>query len=342
MPSENASSHTTKHAATVVRKFLGLTPKAYRKDLALLRSRINIVEKLMSENRWNEIQFDKLPSRAGFIYRNAFARRDLIAKKYENFAKSETTKVNADVLYPYEIAHRAFSIGYNISVDDTERLMLQKYWDNLPNYYGDHKENGLAIVDTSGSMWGQPLDVAVSLGAYVAEKAHGPFANYFITFSNDPQLVRFEGVDIVDKFNRARHADWGGSTNIEAVFDMLLKIAQRRNVRISDMPTRLYIFSDMEFNACMTGNVQYWMRSEDEAETLLEGIAKKWAAAGYKLPHVIFWNLDARQNNIPAMGGRFSYVSGFSPVMIQTILGGKDGYDLMLEKLNSERYAAIR
>lgn len=74
----------------------------------------------------------------------------------------------------------------------------------------------------------------------------------------------------------------------------------------------------------------------------LEGIAKKWAAAGYKLPHVIFWNLDARQNNIPAMGGRFSYVSGFSPVMIQTILGGKDGYDLMLEKLNSERYAAIR
>lgn len=346
MPSENASSHTTKHAATVVRKFLGLTPKAYRKDLALLRSRINIVEKLMSENRWNEIQFDKLPSRAGFIYRNAFARRDLIAKKYENFAKSETTKVNADVLYPYEIAHRAFSIGYNISVDYTERLMLQKYWDNLPNYYGDHKENGLAIVDTSGSMWGQPLDVAVSLGAYVAEKAHGPFANYFITFSDDPQLVRFEGVDIVDKFKRAKSADWGGFTNIEAVFDMLLKTAQRRNVRISDMPTRLYIFSDMEFNACMTGNFRYWedgvLRSEDEVETLLEGITKKWAAAGYELPHVIFWNLDARQNNIPAMGGRFSYVSGFSPVMIQTILGGKDGYDLMLEKLNSERYAAIR
>lgn len=346
LKSENASSTETKKLAKKTREAFNMTAREYRKLLSYGREKTKVLERLMSANEWDKIDFSKIPSKAGLIYRQAFARRDLIAKKYENFAKSETTKVNADVLYPYEIAHRAFSIGYNISVDDTERLMLQKYWDNLPNYYGDHKENGLAIVDTSGSMWGQPLDVAVSLGAYVAEKAHGPFANYFITFSDDPQLVRFEGVDIVDKFNRAKHADWDGSTNIEAVFDMLLKIAQRRNVRISDMPTRLYIFSDMEFNACMTGNFQYCedgvLRSEDEAETLLEGIAKKWAAAGYKLPHVIFWNLDARQNNIPAMGGRFSYVSGFSPVMIQTILGGKDGYDLMLEKLNSERYAAIR
>ena len=339
MPSQNASNADTRRLGHVLANFLGMTSREYRKTLSTLRERINVLERLMSAGRWQDIQFDKIPSKAGLIYRQAFARRDILAKKYEAFAKSKDTKVNADVLYPYEIAHRAFYIGY---IDDTERLMLQKYWDNLPNYYGDHKENGLAIVDTSGSMWGQPLDVAVSLGAYVAEKAHGPFANYFITFSDDPQLVRFEGVDIVDKFNRARHADWGGSTNIEAVFDMLLKIAQRRNVRISDMPTRLYIFSDMEFNACMTDCEDGALRSEDEAETLLEGIAKKWAAAGYKLPHVIFWNLDARQNNIPAMGGRFSYVSGFSPVMIQTILGGKDGYDLMLEKLNSERYAAIR
>lgn len=339
MPSQNASNADTRRLGHVLANFLGMTSREYRKTLSTLRERINVLERLMSAGRWQDIQFDKIPSKAGLIYRNAFARRDILVKKYEAFAKSKDTKVNADVLYPYEIAHRAFYIGY---IDDTERLMLQKYWDNLPNYYGDHKENGLAIVDTSGSMWGQPLDVAVSLGAYVAEKAHGPFANYFITFSDDPQLVRFEGVDIVDKFNRARHADWGGSTNIEAVFDMLLKIAQRRNVRISDMPTRLYIFSDMEFNACMTDCEDGALRSEDEAETLLEGIAKKWAAAGYKLPHVIFWNLDARQNNIPAMGGRFSYVSGFSPVMIQTILGGKDGYDLMLEKLNSERYAAIR
>lgn len=355
MPSENASSHTTKHAATVVRKFLGLTPKAYRKDLALLRSRINIVEKLMSENRWNEIDFSAIPSRAGFIYRNAFARRDLIAKKYENFAKSETTKVNADVLYPYDIAHRAFAMRYNTNLEDPTRLMLQKYWDNLKDFYNGREENGIAVVDVSGSMSGTPMEAAVSMGAYIADKAHGPFANHFITFSAYPELVRFEGVDIVDKLNRCTRADWGMNTNVQAVFDMLLDTAMKQNVKAEDMPDKLFIFSDMEFDKCVTFDTPktthrntWWdsgrtVRDENEVNSDLELIAKQWAAAGYKLPHVIFWNLDARQNNIPAtMGGRFSYVSGFSPVMIQTILGGKDGYDLMLEKLNSERYAAIR
>ena len=354
MPSENASSHTTKHAATVVRKFLGLTPKAYRKDLALLRSRINIVEKLMSENRWNEIQFDNLPSRAGLIYRQAFARRDILAKKYEAFAKSKDTKVNADALYPHDVAHRAFAMRYNTNLEDPTRLMLQKYWDNLKDFYNGREENGIAVVDVSGSMSGTPMEAAVSMGAYIADKAHGPFANHFITFSAHPELVRFEGVDIVDKLNRCVQADWGMNTNVQAVFDMLLDTAMKQNVKAEDMPDKLFIFSDMEFDECVTFDTPktthrntWWdsgrtVRDENEVNSDLELIAKQWAAAGYKLPHVIFWNLDARQNNIPAMGGRFSYVSGFSPVMIQTILGGKDGYDLMLEKLNSERYAAIR
>jgi hypothetical protein len=76
-------------------------------------------------------------------------------------------------------------------------------------------------------------------------------------------------------------------------------------------------------------------------ETLLESIASEWAAAGYELPKVVFWNLRASENNIPALGGRFSYVSGYSMSMIETILSGKDGYDLMLEKLLSERYSLV-
>lgn len=339
LPSENASSKVTKSAAAKVRVYFDLSHKEYRKALSELRSRINIVEKLMSQGKWQDIQFDKIPSRAGLIYKNAFARRDIIAKKYETFAKDENTKVNAGVLYPYDIAQRAFC-SKHYSVEAPERVMLQKYWDNLPNYYGDNDENGLAIVDVSGSMTGQPMEAAVSLGAYIAERGHGPFANHFITFSNNPHLVKFEGVDIVDKFNRAKRADWGMSTNIEAVFDMLLSIAKQNNTLPEDIPNRLYIFSDMEFNSCMTGRRDY--SSENDIETLLETIANRWAAAGYELPKVIFWNLNARTQNIPALGGRFSYVSGLSPVMIETILSGKDGYMLMLEKLNSERYAAVR
>jgi hypothetical protein len=136
------------------------------------------------------------------------------------------------------------------------------------------------------------------------------------------------------------------STNVEAALDMMLDTAIKNNVPAEDMPTRLYIFSDMEFNSCMTCGVAasgrwYNGRKVDNPETLFETIAKRWEAKGYELPKVIFWNLDARQNNIPALGGRFSYVSGFSMNMVETILSGKDGYDLMMDKLNTERYAVI-
>lgn len=350
VPSENASAHETKRVANKFRKYLKMTHKQYRVMLSTLRERINIVERLMSANEWDKIEFDKIPSRAGLIYKNAFARRDIIAKKYETFVKSDETKVNAKTLYPYDIAHDAFHCGY-LDLNSPERVALQKYWDALPNYYGNNKENGLAIVDTSGSMTGKPLDAAVALGAYVAEKAHGPFANHFITFSSEPELVKFEGVDIVDKFNRAKRASWSMSTNLKAVFDMLLATAKKNKTKAEDMPERLYIFSDMEFDECISfsekehrGWYGFWedqVNGQKEVETLLEGIAKQWAAAGYELPQVVFWNLDCRQNNIPMLKGRFAYVSGLSPVMIEQILSGIDGYDLMLAKLCSDRYKDI-
>ena len=349
MPSQNASNAETKRLGHELANFLDMSSREYRKTLSILRARINVLERLMSANRWDEIEFDKIPSKAGLVYRNAFARRDIIAKKYETFAKSKTTKVNAEALYPHDIAHRAFNMG-NVNMQAPERLMLQKYWDNLKDFYNGREENGIAVVDTSGSMYGTPLEAAVSMGAYVADKAHGPFANHFITFSSDPQLIRFEGVDIVDKFNRCKRADWGGSTNIQAVFDMLLATAKNKHVRVEDMPTRIYIFSDMEFNQCVTfektrsrsrWNWGSTVNSIGEVNSDLENIKKEWARAGYEMPQVIFWNLDARQNHIPAIGEGFSYVSGFSPSMIDCILSGKDGYDLMLDKLMSDRYAAV-
>ena len=343
MPSENTSSRTTREVAAELRKNLNMTSKQYRKTLSKLRARIKVVEGLMSANRWEEIEFDKIPSRAGIIYRNAFARRDLIAKKYENFAKSKNTKVNASALYPHDIAHRAMSYEMrDVSYEDTQRLMLQKYWENLPDYYNGKQENGIAVVDVSGSMSGQPMEVAISLGAYIAERGHGPFANHFITFSEHPDLVEFKGVDITDKIQRAERADWGFNTDIESVFKLLLETAKSKNTRREDMPERLYILSDMEFDRGMNQRGA----SQNQINTLLEDIAQEWKEEGYELPQLIFWNLDARNpdGNIPMLkGGRFAYLSGFSPVMLKQILSGKDGYDLMIAKLvESGRYDVIK
>ena len=337
LKSENASSSETRHLATRTRKALNLTSKEYRKLLSYLRNKIRIIERIMSDGRWDEIEFDKIPSRAGFKYRNAFARNDYTKERYKEFIESKKTKVNASVLYPYDIAKRCYTGSDWTSIDSTERKALQKYWENLPDYYNGRQENGIAVVDTSGSMyWGSnglyPIHSALALGVYVAEKGKGPFANHFITFSSKPELQKIVGVDIHDKFVNMSKAEWGRDTNIEAVFDLLLETAISHNCTQEEMPNRIYIFSDMEFNQCT--NIA-------STKTLMETMADRYKAHGYKLPNIIFWNLFANTNNIPAIGEGISYISGMSPVLIDTVLSGKTGWDLCLEKLTSERYQPI-
>ena len=355
LKSENTSSRESRRLGNKTRIAFGMNHKQYRKTLAVLRDRINILERLMSENRWDEIEFDKIPSRAGIIYKNAFARHDLERTQsdkevisYADFAKDKDTKVNATVLNPVDIADQIFR---NYNPTETERLMWDKYWSCLKDYYNGREENGIAVVDVSGSMCGTPLHAAVSMGAYIAERGKGPFANHFITFSGKPQLVKFEGIDLYDKFHRAEAADWGMNTNIEATMDLLLTTAINNHCSQEEMPSRVYIFSDMEFDSCATvgpttANRYYGgdMRrlTSADSNTYFESLKSKWAQYGYKLPNIIFWNLRSAQDNIPAIGEGFSYVSGFSMNMIECILSGKDGYDLMMDKLNTERYAVIQ
>ena len=349
MPSINASSRNAKEHGRKFAHELKLTERQYRLMLSEGRKACNLVETLMSQNEWDKIAFDKLPSKAGLMYRKAFMRREETKERYAAFMNSEKTRVNASVLSPVDIAHQIFNYHGWHDPSTTERNTWQKYWDNLKDYYNGKEEPGIAVVDVSGSMFGTPLEAAVSMGAYIAERGKGPFQNHFITFSNNPTLVEFSGTDIYDKFQRAERAEWGGSTNIEAVFDLLLKTAMTNRVAKEDMPKTLYIFSDMEFNECVTSGPaisDMWLSStrmlnRGKIDTVIEAQARKWQHYGYEIPRVIFWNLDARQNNIPAIGPGFSYVSGFSMNMVECILSGKDGIDLMLEKLNSERYSSI-
>lgn len=362
MKSENTSSAESRRLATITRKAMGMNHKQYRKTLSVLRGRINIVERLMSENRWDEIEFDKIPSKAGMIYKNAFARHDLEREKsikevqtYAEFARDTTKKVNAKTLYPYECVEEAAKLMGSTqwgtrhhNMNDTNRLMVNKYWDNLTDYFNGASLNALAVVDTSSSMWGTPVYVATSLGMYCAEKANGPFAGHYVSFSQNPRLVKVEGVDFCDKVDRIIRTDLCENTDIEKTFDMLLDTAIRNGCSQEDLPQNIIVISDMEFDRARGyGRTYDWATrtykvNNATPETLMEGIARKWRECGYQMPHLIFWNCDARQNNIPMLGnGPISYVSGFSPSIFQTIMTGKTGYELMLEKLNSDRYSVI-
>ena len=230
-------------------------------------------------------------------------------------------------------------------LDNTERLMINKYWENLADYFQGCTFNGICVADTSGSMYGDPMAVALSIAMYCAERNKGDFANHFFTFSNNPTFVEIEGVDFVDKIHRMKSADWGMSTNVEAVFDQMLRIAKQGHCSQDEIPASVIIISDMEFNSCACGNGGYgrYDRGPATNETLFETIEKRWNAAGYKMPNLVFWNVQARQDNIPMrVSGHVSYVSGFSPVIFEQVLKGVTAYDLMFDKLDSERYACIR
>ena len=341
LPSENASSAKTKHNARVIKNYLGMSSKQYRKTLSFLRERINVLERLMSAGEWDKIEFDKIPSKAGFKYRNAFARRDMIAKKYEKFAKDTTTKVNAKALYPYECVQEARKL-YRAGVDNVDRLMVNKYWANLADYFAGKTFNGIVVADVSGSMtWGSnnplPIDIAVSIALYCADKSAGPFSGNFITFESNPHLITVRGADFVDKVRNTMRAPWGGSTNIEATFDLLLDTAIKNNCNQSELPENVLIVSDMEFNSCITSR-----NYGNDYSTLMERIEEKWNRYGYKMPNLVFWNCNARNDNIPMKSkDGITFVSGSSPVVFEMVMSGKTAEQLMLDKLLSERYAAI-
>lgn len=358
LKSENTSSSKSRALASKTREAFHMNHKEYRKTLSTLRERIKVLERLMSENRWDEIEFDKIPSKAGLVYRNAFARHDLERslsnpeiKTYAEFIKDTETKVNAKTLYPYEVVAKAYNLTYkNYShyyynnsednFDSTDRAAINKYWDNLKDYFNGCSLDALCMIDTSGSMWGSeasaPINVAISIGLYAAERARGPFAGHYISFSSHPQLIETDGVDFVDKVRRIYSTNLCENTNIEAAFDMLLNTAIKTHCKQSDLPKSIIVVSDMEFDAARG----FYGRSNN---TLMENIAMKWAQHGYQMPNLVYWNVQARHDNIPmTVKDGISYVSGFSPVLFEQIMKGKTAFDLMMDKLNDERYACIK
>ena len=365
MPSINTSSAKTKEMGNCLRQNLSMTHKQYRKTLAALRDRINVLERLMSAGRWDEIEFDKIPSKAGFKYRNAFARHDLERAKseknvrtYEDFMSDKETKVNAKDLYPYEIVDQAINLTRNSfswwsretddsRVDPVQRNVVNKYWDNFLESIDDLLSlDALAVVDTSGSMLsggikgGTPMDVAISLGMCLAEKARGPFAGHYISFSSRPQLIKVEGIDFVDKVRRIYRTNLCENTDIEATFDMMLKTALLNDCTQEDLPECLVVISDMQFDMA-----RGYYSSGSSHRTLMENIEKKWNAYGYKMPRLVFWNVNAKTTggNIPMeMKEGITFVSGMSPSIFQQLCSGKTALEFVLQVLDSERYAVIQ
>ena len=358
LKSENTSSAESCRLGNATRQAFGMSHKQYRKTLSILRKRINVLERLMSERRWDEIEFDKIPSKAGMVYRNAFARHDVErmkakveAQSYADFVKDDTKKVNTKALAPYEIVAKAFNLTYsggwysrinNVALDDTERLAINKYWENYGQTLANLDLNLLCVVDTSGSMWGReasaPINMAIALGMMAAEKAKGPFHGTYVSFSSRPQVINIEGVDFVDKVRRIYQTNLCENTNLEATFDMLLRVAVKNKVAQSDLPGSIVVISDMQIDS----SYSYGRDKRGQIRTMMENMRSKWATYGYQMPKLVYWNVDTRQDTFLDDGPNVSYVSGSSAVLFEQIARGVTAQDLMYDKLNSKRYEPIK
>lgn len=321
LPSENASSKTTKAKALQFMKRMGMTPREYRKVLSELRSHINILEALMSAGKWEDIDFSKLPSQAMRKHSKAFRRHvETSFEAYLASVEKGEAKINTSTLYTYEI----FDILY------TDPKLADVQWSNLPDW--TQGNNALVVADVSGSMHGRPLSVSVSLALYFAERNTGPFKNYFMTFSERPQLVKVVGSTLQQKMNFINRSHWEMNTNLEAVFDTVLKSAVASKALSDDLPKVIYIISDMEFDRCTTAS-----------ETVFEAATRKFAEVGYTLPHIVFWNVDARNDHLPAtkFDNHVTLISGMSQSTFRYAVEGKSPMEFMLDTVNSERYARL-
>lgn len=302
-----------KHIAIAFQKYLGLTPRQYRKMLAELTK---VVETNMCQNDWDNINFSHVPSVAASRYKKAFNRH---TPKYAEYvaalkAGDPTVKVNSGAVYPYDVLKGVMHSRY----DQTELDHIVAQWDALENFISD--ANILPLVDVSGSMSCLAggyrsksgvtcLDVAVSLGLYCADKNTGAFNGTFLTFSGKPELIHLKG-NIVQKAQQMIRSHWEMNTNLHAALNKVLSVAKEGNVLQEDMPDMLLVLSDMQMDFCTQFD-----------DTAYQMIQRKYAESGYICPQIVFWNLNAYDNvPVQAHESGVALVSGFSPAILRAVL----------------------
>ena len=280
----------------VLRDELGFTNREYRK---WLKRYSETVEQVMSEKEWSEINYSSVPGSAMRRYSRAFTNRD--SKRFDEWKEDKTTKASVSATYPHEV----------LACDDS--ALADKLWDNLPDFLEESNENILPMIDTSGSMFGQPLAIAIGLGMYLAERSEGEFHDMFLSFSEEPELIKITGNNVMERMNNINGAHWGMNTDFEKAYMHILRVAKKYNVMKDSMPTMLLVLSDMQFDESQ-GGMPHFNHMKEEYEK-----------AGYDLPKIVFWNLDAHYGTpVKCSDDSVAMVSGYSPSIMKAVLNAEE------------------
>lgn len=329
----------TKELGKMTAKKLGYsfkTMKEYKQKLRALRKYLDLPEAKMCAGKWDEIEYSKCASRFLFKNRKALAKND--AERWAEFNKkveSGEEKMNMGAVTPCDII---YEVRHNYTRD------LETMWKSLPDVC---KGNAMIMCDTSGSMTSsyrcksklEPIDVAFGLAMYFAQRNKGDLKDMMMNFSDRPMFIELNAATLKDNYNIAMRAPVNySSTNLEAAFNLLLNTCIKGNVTQEDMPQAIVIVSDMQIN-CVNGV------DRDNNMTFYDVMKKRYNEAGYEMPQVVFWNVNAENATFHASKSArgVSMVSGFSPNVFKQVMEniGTTPYELMMAVVNSERYSGI-
>ena len=338
MPTETAHNKNTITLAKRAIQKLSVSPRQYRKMLSTLRKHLNIVERLMSANKWDEVEYPAVPSYAMKNYRKAFGNHDQERfSAYIESLKKGNKKINASTLYPYDLVHQYSGAlnswyGNHCKVDD----IIEAQWKALPNYV-EGENNILVMADVSGSMSGRPMETSIGLATYFAQHNKGDYHNLYMTFTDRPHFVSLDGCGtLCSAVHKVASTDIGYSTNLSAAFTHILQHAVSNNIASEDMPKALIVVSDMEIDPYFHGK-----RGFDFVQTQKMNFARY----GYSLPKLILWNVEARNDTFLSQSEDVLLVSGQSASTFKQLCGDLNGvtaWDLMLKTLNDPIYDCIK
>lgn len=328
LPSINTSSKSARLLARKVAKHLGLTHKEYRQMLSKLRKG-NILENHLREKDYS-FDYRHVPSQAFLKYVKAFYRHD--GKRLERYldkVDAGDAKMNTKTAQTVQVAFKHCCVSHLPRFYDT-------YWKALPKF--EIKTKAIIVRDGSGSMlWGlgtyQPIEVATSLALYFAEQLPEPFKNHFITFSENPQLINIPEGTLEEKLDYIRTFNDVANTNISKVYELLLNVAKKNEVKQKDMVEQVIIISDMQFDRCVEG------------QSTFETYKEKFQEIGLKMPELIFWNVAARDIQTPVTANELGVklVSGGSQKIIELVVNNElepiTPYEFMLKVL--EKYNEV-
>ncbi|CAO2201304.1 unnamed protein product [Urochloa humidicola] len=285
-----------------------------REVLVPLRKALELPEVYICACKFEELPYARVPSVAMSKYKEVFQKHDKHrVTTFFDEVRTGHARMPADGVLPHELIAAALKGEH----DEAAELQWRRMTASLAAE--GRLANCIAVCGLSGAaataaVADQPASAAVALGLLISELSQEPWKGRAITFDETHQLHKVLGTNLKEKL-RPLVAAMGAhkkGANLQGVFSKILQLAVSGGLRKDMMVKRAFVLSDMDFDG-WTGAT--W-------KTEYQGICDKFAAEGFAVPQVVFWNVGTSKASTPVVAAQegAALVSGYSKNLVRLFL----------------------